>query len=173
MRLRGVRRCGCGGLGTEGVENIAGQAGRKDSVAGMNASDRVHQFLAADGFGDIPARAAPDERDHVLRRIGDAQAQILSGGRGIHARAQHCQTPTIGHVDIQENYIWLACLNAGGSLLHRSRVAHHIHDACTDRHELGPDPCAKHGMIVHQEDADGAIGKSSHGEAELLKTIEL
>ena len=111
----------------ERVEHEPREAGREDGVAVGHAADRIDQVVGGDVLGDVPARTAAHDADHVVGGVGHRQREELHAraGRSAHASST-ARPPPPGR--------WTSSSTTSGRVAHDHRdrlvgvagLAHHL-----------------------------------------------
>ncbi|BAC17432.1 putative phosphate transport protein [Corynebacterium efficiens YS-314] len=133
--------------GGEGIQDKPGQAWGEEGVARVHPVDGLHQFLAGDGFGDIPACPGADDGDDILGGIGDTQGEEDGLHAGLENPADHGEAATVGHVDVEKHDVGTRLGDAGDGIGHGAGLAHDLHR----RTQLSLHARSEHRVVINQK----------------------
>src|SRR5664280_2280551 len=130
----------------EGVQHEPREPRREDGVPIGYPPDRGRQVGAADGLGDVAARARADDTDHVLGGVGHAEGEKPDVGTARCHRGQHRLTATAGQVDVEQDDVGPAGLDHRHGRLHVGGLPDDLHAVA----EFGPHARAEEPVVVDQ-----------------------
>ena len=152
---------GGGGVGGEGVEDEAGQAGREHGVAVGHPDDGLGELGPRDGLGHVAARPGPDDADDVLGGVGHRQGQEADVGMDAADGLDDGLAAAVGHVHVDEDDVGDPLADELDGRRHLVGLPHHL-DLGT---ELGPHPGPEEPVVVDQEDPQASARCSSPGSS--------
>ncbi len=132
----------------EGIEDEAGQARREDGITGCDPVDRLQQFAAGNGLGDIAAGSGTDDCDDILGRVGDGEGEKLHLRMVGQDAVEDGLTAAAGEMDIEEDDVGEALADQLDGRCHLVRLA----DDLDGVPELGPHAGPEDRMVLDEED---------------------
>ncbi len=89
----------------ERIEDEAGQARREDGITCRDPVDRLQQFAAGNGLGDVAAGSGTDHGDDILGSIRHRQGEKLHPGMLRQDTAEDGLAAAAGEMDVEEDDI--------------------------------------------------------------------
>src|SRR5215211_2884531 len=133
----------------ERVEHEAGEPRREHRVPARHAVHGVRQLRPGDRLGHVAAGAGPDDRDHVLGRVGDAQREEADGRAARRDAADHLGAAAVGHLHVEEDDVGLGLHDQLDRLAHGAGVPGDVDQPV----ELGAHPGPEQSVVVDQHRA--------------------
>jgi hypothetical protein len=116
----------------------------------MDPANGIREVFGLDGLGHVPAGPGANHRDHVFCLIRDREGEELHIRIGLRHSFNHRDPTTVGHVDIDQDYIRLQTPDFLDGGIHVMRRAHDPEFLVQLRLHTGE----KETMVVDQVDVD-------------------
>ena len=153
-----------GGTLGEGIEDEAGQAGREDGIARRDPVDRLQQFAAGNGLGDVAAGSGTDHGDDIFGGIGHREGEKLHLGVVGQDALEDGLTAAAGEMDVEQDDVGEALVDHLDGRGHLVRLADDLDGVA----QLGPDAGPEDRMVLDEEDPAAGAPRSRAGRASVM-----